>query len=172
MADSACTATAYLTGVKANFETIGLTAKVKLEDCAGSLAPENRTQSIAEWSMAKGKAVGLVSTSRVTHASPAGAYAHVAHRDWESDENMVNVTNANQCEDIAKQLVTRSPGKDIKAGVRNICVPLRGPPFTTRPPFIPCEISLNTYTYIYINPACSVVPLYLARSTKYTFSVT
>lgn len=115
VSDSACTATAYLTGVKANFETIGLSAKVNVYDCPGSLASENRTQSIAEWSMAKGKAVGLVSTSRVTHASPAGAYAHVAYREWESDADMASMANASQCEDIAKQLVTRSPGKDIKA---------------------------------------------------------
>lgn len=115
VSDSACTATAYLTGVKANFETIGLSAKVKVNDCPGSAAPENRTQSIADWSMMKGKAVGLVSTSRVTHASPAGAYAHTANRDWESDADLSKSgVDVRQCEDIAKQLVTRSPGKDIK----------------------------------------------------------
>lgn len=120
MADSACTATAYLTGVKANFETIGVTAKVKLDDCNGSMAPENQTNSIAEWSMAAGKAVGLVTTTRVTHASPAGVYAHIANRNWESDGSKAhyakeaNLTDVNHCNDIAKQLITGSPGKDIK----------------------------------------------------------
>jgi alkaline phosphatase len=117
VADSACTATAYLTGVKTNYETIGVSASVKLNDCPGSVAPGNRTQSIADWSMAAGKAVGLVTTTRVTHASPAGAYAHTANRDWESDANLakaVNLTDVTQCEDIAKQLITRSPGIDIK----------------------------------------------------------
>ncbi|KAM3182323.1 hypothetical protein ACTXT7_012623 [Hymenolepis weldensis] len=32
-----------------------------------------------------GKATGLVTTSRITHASPAGAFAHIAFRDWECD---------------------------------------------------------------------------------------
>ncbi|XP_008186655.1 membrane-bound alkaline phosphatase isoform X2 [Acyrthosiphon pisum] len=117
VADSACTATAYLTGVKANYETIGVSASVKLNDCPGSVAPGNRTQSIADWSMAAGKAVGLVTTTRVTHASPAGAYAHTAHRNWESDADLAkaaNLTDVTQCEDIAKQLITRSPGIDIK----------------------------------------------------------
>lgn len=117
MADSACTATAYLSGVKTNYETIGVTAKVKLNDCAGSLAPGNRTQSIAGWSMDRGKAVGVVSTARVTHASPAGVYAHSANRNWESDTHMTG--KADQCDDIAKQLVTGSPGKDIKVRFGN-----------------------------------------------------
>ncbi|XP_022175136.1 membrane-bound alkaline phosphatase-like [Myzus persicae] len=117
VADSACTATAYLTGVKTNYETIGVSASVKLYDCPGSVAPGNQTESIVDWSMAAGKAVGLVTTTRVTHASPAGAFAHTAHRDWESDVDLAeaaNLTDVTQCEDIAKQLITRSPGIDIK----------------------------------------------------------
>lgn len=130
MSDSACTATAYLTGVKANYETIGLSASVMLNDCPGSVMPDNRTQSIADWSMAKGKAVGLVTTTRVTHASPSGLYAHSANRDWESDAELAkaaNLTDVTQCEDIAKQLITRSPGMDIKVSIalffffRNLC---------------------------------------------------
>lgn len=122
VADSACTATAYLTGVKNNYEMLGLSAAVKLNDCPGSMAPENRTSSLADWSMAKGKAVGLVSTARVTHASPAGMYAHAANREWENDARMardLSVTNTGRCEDIAKQLITRSPGKDMKASVHD-----------------------------------------------------
>ncbi|XP_060854441.1 alkaline phosphatase-like [Rhopalosiphum padi] len=115
--DSACTATAYLSGVKTNYEMIGLSASVKLNDCPGSVAPGNQTQSLADWSMAKGKAVGLVTTTRVTHASPAGMYAHAANREWESDAYLAeaaNLTDVTQCEDIAKQLITRSPGIDMK----------------------------------------------------------
>lgn len=58
---------------------------------------------------------GLITTARVTHASPAAAYAHAAQRKWEND---VKVSHSDEdpalCEDIAKQLVNRSPGKDIK----------------------------------------------------------
>ena len=35
-----------------------------------------------------------VTTARVTHATPAGAYAHVPDRDWESyDGNNFNKTH-------------------------------------------------------------------------------
>ncbi|XP_015365231.1 PREDICTED: membrane-bound alkaline phosphatase-like [Diuraphis noxia] len=120
VADSACTATAYLSGVKTNYETIGISASVKLNDCPGSMAPENRTDSIADWSIAAGKAVGLVTTTRVTHASPAGVFAHSANRNWESDADLAkaaNLTDVTHCEDIAKQLITRSPGIDIKVSI-------------------------------------------------------
>jgi len=113
--DSACTATAYLCGIKNNKATIGVTSKVRLSDCPASVSEGNRITSIMQWAQWAGKATGIVTTTRVTHASPAGAFAHIPHRDWESDADMANLTDAGRCEDIAKQLVTRSPGKDIKA---------------------------------------------------------
>lgn len=72
VADSASTATAYLCGVKANYATIGVTAKVLVDDCEGSTNPNNRVYSIARWSQLAGKRTGIVTTARVTHASPAG----------------------------------------------------------------------------------------------------
>lgn len=70
VADSACTATAYLCGVKSNFETIGVNAKVVNKDCDAAQVDENRTPSIAKWALDAGKGAGLVTTTRVTHASP------------------------------------------------------------------------------------------------------
>ena len=54
---------------------------------------------------------GVVTTARVTHATPGATYAHVAHRDWEAD----SYQNASQkrCDDIAKQLVHSEPGNKI-----------------------------------------------------------
>ncbi|XP_070492155.1 membrane-bound alkaline phosphatase-like [Chironomus tepperi] len=112
-ADSACSATAYLTGVKANFGTVGLNAKVKRNDCQGSLIKENRLSSIMQWAQDAGKSTGFVTTTRVTHASPAGIYARSASRDWESDYDMQNFTDSKECSDIAKQLVTESPGNKL-----------------------------------------------------------
>ena len=60
--------------------------------------------------VATGKSVGIVTTARVTHATPASAYAHVAHRWWEGDTEMDGV--AGDCKDIAKQLV--DDNNDIK----------------------------------------------------------
>lgn len=72
VADSATTATAYLCGVKANLGTIGVTAAVERNDCAASTNRKNRVYSIARWAQQAGKRTGIVTTARVTHASPAG----------------------------------------------------------------------------------------------------
>lgn len=118
MADSACSATAYLCGVKTNKGTIGVTSKVNLWDCSVSGLEENRPTSIMQWAQLAGKATGIVTTTRVTHASPAGAYAHTPHRDWESDaevpEEVKVKANITQCYDIAQQLVSSDPGRNFK----------------------------------------------------------
>ncbi|GBO99788.1 Membrane-bound alkaline phosphatase, partial [Eumeta japonica] len=60
---------------------------------------------------------GLVTTTRITHASPAGAYAHTGNRDWESDADLRTAG----CEpapfaqhDIAHQLIHSDPGNRFK----------------------------------------------------------
>ena len=45
----------------------------------------------------------MVTTARITHATPAAAYASSAHRDWEDDSNIP--TSESGCKDIARQLV-------------------------------------------------------------------
>lgn len=90
VADSACSSTgtqillikikrkiqriflAYFSGVKANFGTIGMSAKVRRSDCQAANDRSAFTESIAKWALYAGKSVGLVTTTRVTHASPAG----------------------------------------------------------------------------------------------------
>lgn len=114
VADSACTATAYLCGVKANFATIGVTANVTLNDCMAGQDPANQVESIAAWAQKAKKSTGLVTTTTVTNASPAGVYAHVGQRDYESD---LQVLQHNQdpkiCKDIADQLVNGNVGKKL-----------------------------------------------------------
>ncbi|GLH12243.1 Membrane-bound alkaline phosphatase [Gryllus bimaculatus] len=106
VADSACSATAYLCGVKGNIATIGVTASVVESDCKAS-----QDKSTHE----AGKATGIVTTTRVTHASPAGAYAHTADRDWESDRDVIkDKLNPSDCPDIAQQLITGETGKNFK----------------------------------------------------------
>ncbi|KAI8040637.1 hypothetical protein M5D96_006580 [Drosophila gunungcola] len=78
--DSACTSTSYLCGVKANYGTIGVNAHVKRGDCLAMADEKNHVFSLGKWAMDAGKAAGLVTTTRVTHASPSGVYAHVADR--------------------------------------------------------------------------------------------
>ena len=44
VADSACSATAYLGGVKNNIGTIGVSGRVKYKQCEGQALPENQAE--------------------------------------------------------------------------------------------------------------------------------
>ncbi|XP_068141962.1 membrane-bound alkaline phosphatase [Drosophila tropicalis] len=113
--DSASTATAYLSGVKGNYGTIGVNAEVPRRDCLAATNTSTHTQSIAQWAQEAGKWAGLVTTARVTHASPAGVYAHTAERDWEDDQTIEkHGCSAELNTDIARQLVEGSVGKDLR----------------------------------------------------------
>uniref|UniRef100_A0A6P4EIK7 Alkaline phosphatase n=1 Tax=Drosophila rhopaloa TaxID=1041015 RepID=A0A6P4EIK7_DRORH len=115
--DSACTATAYLCGVKTNIVALGITAAVNFNNCSGSEDPANRLESIASWSQAAGKATGFVTTTTLTHASPSGSYAKTTNRFFESDTDIVTYGEGENdpatCTDIATQLITQSPGKNF-----------------------------------------------------------
>lgn len=52
-----------------------------------------------------GKSVGIVTTTRVQHASPAASYSHSADRGWYSDEELAFDNVVGDCRDIAYQLV-------------------------------------------------------------------
>lgn len=116
VADSACSATAYLCGVKANYATIGVNAHVKLDDYIAGSEPQNHVNSIASWAQQAGKATGIVTTTRVTHASPAGTYAHTASRNWECDADVPDDFCDEfdmRCQDIASQLIFNEPGRNF-----------------------------------------------------------
>ncbi|XP_041979177.1 membrane-bound alkaline phosphatase-like [Aricia agestis] len=111
VADSACSGTAYLSGVKANSGTVGLSAAVKRGDCRGQRDASHSVTGLMDWAQKSGKTTGLVTTTRVTHATPAAAYAHSADRKWEADTHMPK--HGLRCEDIASQLVNGHVGSRI-----------------------------------------------------------
>ena len=45
----------------------------------------------------------MVTTARITHATPAAAYASSVDRDWEADSDIPE--SDKDCKDIARQLV-------------------------------------------------------------------
>lgn len=61
--DSASTATALFSGIKNNYETAGVDATVKLDDCVGSLNMENHVTSVIEWAHQAGKDTGIFNSS-------------------------------------------------------------------------------------------------------------
>uniref|UniRef100_A0A8C8S272 Alkaline phosphatase n=1 Tax=Pelusios castaneus TaxID=367368 RepID=A0A8C8S272_9SAUR len=101
--DSASTATAYLCGVKGNYKTIGLSAAARFSQCSSTWG--NEVTSVLQKAQKAGKSVGIVTQTRVQHASPSGAYAHVVNRDWYADANMPASALQENCKDIAWQLV-------------------------------------------------------------------
>ena len=60
----------------------------------------------------KGKMTGIVTNTRITHATPAALYAHTSSRYWE-DDGKVPPASRKSCKDIARQLIEDDPGKNI-----------------------------------------------------------
>ncbi|KAK4295307.1 hypothetical protein Pmani_032119 [Petrolisthes manimaculis] len=113
--DSAASSTAYLTGVKGNQATIGVDSNVQLGDCNAMNVPQFHTKSILKNFQDAGRSTGLVTVTRVTHASPAGNYAHTAERHWESDDDINDIEGDSElCDDIAEQLILGETGSNIK----------------------------------------------------------
>uniref|UniRef100_A0A2K5U524 Alkaline phosphatase n=1 Tax=Macaca fascicularis TaxID=9541 RepID=A0A2K5U524_MACFA len=114
--DSAATATAYLCGVKGNFQTIGLSAAARYNQC--NTTRGNEVVSVMNRAKKAGKSVGVVTTTRVQHASPAGTYAHTVNRNWYSDANMPGSARREGCKDIATQLISNMDIDVILGGGR------------------------------------------------------
>ncbi|MEE6482400.1 hypothetical protein FKM82_013234 [Ascaphus truei] len=114
VSDSAGTATAYLCGVKANEGTVGVNAAAVRGQCNTSKG--NEVESILKWAKQAGKSVGVVTTTRVNHATPSAAYAHCVNRDWFSDNEMPREAVEQGCKDIAWQLMQNVPNIDVIMG--------------------------------------------------------
>lgn len=63
-----------------------------------------------------GKSTGIVSNTRVSHATPAALYAYAASRYWEDDAK-VPPSARKSCKDISRQLVEDEPGKNINVSI-------------------------------------------------------
>jgi alkaline phosphatase len=117
VADSAPTAVAMTTGVKTRNDIIGLDQTVPLDDC--DAAQGHEVETIFEMAEKAGRATGIVTTARVTHATPAATYAHVPNRDWEDDKSMADSggTPGGACKDIADQLVNWPAGDGFEVAL-------------------------------------------------------
>ncbi|GFO46069.1 alkaline phosphatase [Plakobranchus ocellatus] len=81
--DSAASATAFLCGIKTRQGVLSVDGRAVRGNC--SKMAGNEVESIMNWALAAGKSVGLISTARVTHATPAAGYARSPDRNWECD---------------------------------------------------------------------------------------
>lgn len=113
--DSASTMTAMITGAKTRSGMLSVAQVPVRGDCSGS-----RNQGLAtaiELAELAGLATGVVTTTRITHATPAASYAHVPERDWESDTALPEAASAAGCRDIARQFVEFDLGDGIEVAL-------------------------------------------------------
>jgi len=113
--DSAPSAVAMTTGVKTINDVMGLDHTTTLESC-----DDQKTKAVATlWEMAEsiGMSTGVITTARLTHATPGAAYSHIASRDWESDAEMPPEAVAAGCADIARQLVEMRYGDGLEVAM-------------------------------------------------------
>ncbi|MCO7223926.1 alkaline phosphatase [Pleionea sp. CnH1-48] len=101
--DSAGTMTAMVSGVKTDVGVIGVDEDIVRGDC--STVAGNELVTALELAEIAGMSTGIVSTARITHATPASNYAKSADRNWEDVSDMPEAAVTAGCKDIADQLV-------------------------------------------------------------------
>lgn len=109
--DSAGTMTAMVTGAKTRMGLLSVGQAAQRGDCASLRGEELVT--LMELAETAGMATGVVTTTRLTHATPAATYAHVPERNWESDALVPQAERAKGCTDIARQLIELPFGDGI-----------------------------------------------------------
>jgi alkaline phosphatase len=114
-ADSAPTMTAMMTGIKTRQGVLSVDQRVTYNNCAS--AKNKGVATYLEVAEAIGMSTGIVSTARITHATPAATYAHTPNRDWESDAEMSLEGKTNGCRDIARQLVEFPYGDGLEVAL-------------------------------------------------------
>ena len=100
--DSAGTATAMMSGVKTRAGVINIGPEALRRDCRAAL--DHTLKPLGAIAKERGKSVGVVTNTRLTHATPAAVFAHSPERDWESDRHLPESDRALGCRDIARQL--------------------------------------------------------------------
>lgn len=113
-ADSAGTMSAIVTGVKTDIGVFGVDEHVTYGDCESGKGRE--LVSLLDIAELAGKATGIISTARITHATPGATYAKTANRDWEDDWQLSKKAKAAGCEDIASQFLSFKSRLEAKFG--------------------------------------------------------
>ena len=87
VSDSASTAFAMYSGVKTTGYTMGYDNTIEYMNM-GSVAEATEVETILDWAQAKGMKTGFVTTTRMSHATPAALYSKTASRFWECEEDI------------------------------------------------------------------------------------
>ena len=109
--DSAGTMTAMITGVKTKLGLLSIDQTANRDDCASS--KNAKLATVLELAEIAGLSTGVVTTTSITHATPAATYAHVPERNWENDTELSEANKAAGCTDIAQQFIEFKIGDGI-----------------------------------------------------------
>ncbi len=115
VADSAGTASALNTGSKTRIGVINTGPSQPNGVCAG--AKDNFLTPLAYYAEKVGMSTGIVSTARLTHATPAAVYAHSPSRGWEADKDLTAEAKENGCKDIASQILGTMMGDGLEVAL-------------------------------------------------------
>jgi alkaline phosphatase len=118
VSDSAPTITAIVTGVKTDEGVLSVNQNVRRKDYRS--VKGNEAKSLLEMAEENGLSTGLVTTTRLTHATPAACYSHTPDRGWESDKDIFNgAKDAYEANfpDIARQLIEFSYGDGLEVAL-------------------------------------------------------
>lgn len=110
--DSAGTMTAMMTGVKTKMGFVSIDQTASRANCASS--KNGHLITAVELSELAGMSTGVITTTSITHATPAATFAHVPERVWENDTDLPEAAKAEGCHDIAQQLVDFDVGNGIE----------------------------------------------------------
>jgi len=108
VSDSAPTATAMMTGSHANDGALSVSPETPENTADAGVVARHALPTLLEQAEERGLSTGIVSTARITHATPASAYAHTPNRDWEAAVQAPGAT----LPDIAAQLIARQKAGD------------------------------------------------------------
>jgi alkaline phosphatase len=112
--DSAPTATAMVTGIKTNDGAISVDQTISRKEANAEVTAAKSLKTILEQAEERGMSTGIVTTARLTHATPAVNYAHIADRDWEADSNLPAGATV---KDIARQLLEFPYGNGLEVAL-------------------------------------------------------
>ncbi|MEZ5344821.1 MAG: alkaline phosphatase [Pyrinomonadaceae bacterium] len=116
-ADSAPTMSAIMTGIKTVDGAISVNQNVLNGNKKGR---EHWRKTLLEYAEEIGKSTGVVSTARLTHATPAACYSHSPERGWESDADIFDSDKAAydaKYPDIARQLIEFPYGDGLEVAM-------------------------------------------------------
>jgi len=117
--DSAGTATAMMSGYKTNIGAVNVkpnkdVRKMVFSSCVTKINPPN----ILKRAKKAGLSVGVISTARITHATPAAVYGHAVSRDWEMKDDIDPRAAKFGCKSLAAQLLQNPPDITLGGGTK------------------------------------------------------